>query len=368
MAESSPGAAPANDLRDLRACVALGRGAKATPTARTADGISDWQGAGWRSANLSSPTKSAPRRSSGGRTAAICRPCWRRRSPAAALRRARSKSRTRSTRADAATASCWACSGVSTRTSGSSAGSGGTGRVDTVLRGRIRARAQKLLSRHQCRDACVVRRQKAACAGARARRSGHLLRGAAADGAGHGRLVEDPVPPLAAGAAGERPPDAGISRNYWLLATIGEAALVFDAPPLAQAAYVAARASHEAGFGSVATSRRNAALILAERKDGAELLALLFPKPRIAIFSGHVVDGADRASPRFPLNAVPCVDAAIRAWIESAASIGYAAAASGGDMLFHAALAARRAERHVVLPHSREVFSEHAWRRRGRIG
>ena len=168
-------------------------------------------------------------------------------------------------------------------------------------------------------------------------------------------------PPLAAGAAGERPPDAGISKNYWLLATIGEAALVFDAPPLAQAAYVASRASHEAGFGSVAASRRNAALVFAERTDGAEPLALLFPKPRIAIFSGHVVDGADRASPRFPLNAVPCVDAAIRACLEeSAASIGYASAASGGDMLFHAALAARRAERHVVLPHSREVFSEHS--------
>lgn len=362
MAESSPGAAPANDLRDLRACVALWQGREGNP---------DSADCGWyfRLAR---------------RGLAIGEPLFAYEVCAEAVERWQDRGDLQTVLAQALARSGATESALEVANEIYKGGRrdgellGLLGRIHKDLWQQRRDPAElaesirfyeegfKLESRNYFPG--INAATLALCAG-RKRHARELaravldicfeeLRQTAPD---TGDWLKSLFPPLAAGAAGVRPADAGISRNYWLLATIGEAALVFDAPPLAQAAYVAARASHEAGFGSVATSRRNAALILAGRKDGAELLALLFPKPRIAIFSGHVVDGAERASPRFPLNAVPCVDAAIRAWLdESATSIGYASAASGGDMLFHAALAARRAERHVVLPHSREVFSEHS--------
>ncbi|MFH1604506.1 MAG: TRAFs-binding domain-containing protein, partial [Pseudomonadota bacterium] len=149
-------------------------------------------------------------------------------------------------------------------------------------------------------------------------------------------------------------------QDYWLLATVGEAALVLAIMPLAEAAYEAARNSPDAGVGSLATSRRNAKLILAGHKGGLELLARMLPQPRIAIFCGHMVD-IGRAKPRFPARALARVLAAIGAWIDTnAINIGYAPAASGGDLLFHDALAARCVERHVVLPHSREPFCQHS--------
>ena len=147
------------------------------------------------------------------------------------------------------------------------------------------------------------------------------------------------------------------SIDFWLLATVGEAALVLDLLPLAEAAYTQALRSPEAGFGNRATTRRNAELILKNRSDGKALLDQLFPRPRIAIFAGHMIDGANRADHRFPSSAVSRVTASIKAWLKAnGISIGYASAACGGDTLFHEALSAARAESHVVLPQDRSAF------------
>ena len=147
------------------------------------------------------------------------------------------------------------------------------------------------------------------------------------------------------------------SVDFWLLATIGEAALVLDLVPLAEAAYTEALRSLDAGFGNRATTRRNAELILANRSEGKALLDHLFPRPRIAIFAGHMIDTANRADRRFPSSAVSKVAASIKAWLTAnRISIGYASAACGGDTLFHEALSTTHAESHVVLPQARSAF------------
>ena len=152
-------------------------------------------------------------------------------------------------------------------------------------------------------------------------------------------------------------PDDRVCEDYWLLATVAEAALVLDVVPLAEAACGAARRSPEAGAGSLSSSRRNAELLLAARPDGEALLGRLFPRPRIAIFSGHMIDMPGRAKPRFPRRAVKRAATAIANWLDAnGVSIGYASAACGGDLLFQDALGARQGERHVVLPHARDSF------------
>jgi hypothetical protein len=59
------------------------------------------------------------------------------------------------------------------------------------------------------------------------------------------------------------------------------------------------------------------------------------------LFTGHMIDAPDRASPRFPARAEPAARNAIRAALKSILAVhrgpalGLAGGASGGDILFH---------------------------------
>jgi class 3 adenylate cyclase len=79
--------------------------------------------------------------------------------------------------------------------------------------------------------------------------------------------------------------------------------------------------------------------------------------PRVAAFTGHMLDAPGRSPPRFPAALEDVVARALDARIE-ASNIGFAycSAACGGDLLFIEALLARGAEVHVVLPFEREDF------------
>ena len=63
---------------------------------------------------------------------------------------------------------------------------------------------------------------------------------------------------------------------------------------------------------------------------------------RVLLFTGHMIDGADRQTPRFPAACVPMAKKAIREAVERALAsskadtiIGIAGGACGGDLLFH---------------------------------
>lgn len=62
--------------------------------------------------------------------------------------------------------------------------------------------------------------------------------------------------------------------------------------------------------------------------------------PHVVLFTGHQVDAPRRPRPRFPPEKVPLAEAAIRAEVEQVlaahrSAVGFAGAASGGDILFH---------------------------------
>lgn len=157
--------------------------------------------------------------------------------------------------------------------------------------------------------------------------------------------------------------------DYWLLATVGEAHV--NRGDLAAAAEWFARARRAAGsrYGMLDSTRRQLRPLIARLGAEPALVDEWLSMPRAVIFAGHMLDRPGRPSPRFPAGQVAAVDAAIRAWLAGRdAGFGFSSAACGGDILFQEALAARGAERTVVLPFPEEVFRKTSVERDGAEG
>jgi class 3 adenylate cyclase len=145
-------------------------------------------------------------------------------------------------------------------------------------------------------------------------------------------------------------------RNFWDIATAGEAKLLLGQIDRAREAYSAAYRAAEGDAGSVATMRRQVALIasaLPEAKSIAEVL----PVPDVIAFAGHMIDAPDRKSPRFPAALAPAVQQALRERLAKLQTpIAYTSAACGADIIFIEAALERGAEVNVVLPFDRNDF------------
>lgn len=149
------------------------------------------------------------------------------------------------------------------------------------------------------------------------------------------------------------------SDDYWLVATLGESCLILQQFSEAQQWYARAVQLGEKRFGDLSSTRRNAMLLL--KYSGTEwpeaTIRDLFPIPRVAVFTGHMIDQPDRPSPRFPLELETKVYQAIRDRLQKLdARLGYASAACGADILFLEAILELGGEAHVVLPLEREQF------------
>lgn len=143
---------------------------------------------------------------------------------------------------------------------------------------------------------------------------------------------------------------------HWREATLGEAALLLGDDEAAAAHYVAAVAAARPRIGDIASMRRQVRLLGARIAIPPSVHAAL-EIPRVAAFTGHMLDAPGRSPPRFPARLEDAVARALAARIE-ASNIGFAycSAACGGDLLFIEALLARGAEVHVVLPFERDDF------------
>jgi class 3 adenylate cyclase/tetratricopeptide (TPR) repeat protein len=146
--------------------------------------------------------------------------------------------------------------------------------------------------------------------------------------------------------------------RYWVLATLGEAALVAGDIPDAERWYRQASAAAGDRLGDVVSTRRNARLLLRHRGADATLVDACLPVPHVVVFAGHLIDRPDRRTPRFPPDLEPAVRAAIDDRLRRIGpAIGYAAAACGADILFLESVAAASGETRVVLPYNREQFA-----------
>ena len=145
--------------------------------------------------------------------------------------------------------------------------------------------------------------------------------------------------------------------NYWLFATLGEAALILRNWSEAKEWFAKARGAAAQRYGDLQSSRRNARLILQHwNVDPSEIEAILHI-PRIAVFSGHMVDQPGRAKPRFPATLEPAVTRAVREAIKtSGAGIGYSSPACGADIIFIETMLDAGGEVTVVLPYAKEQF------------
>ncbi|HEV2915678.1 MAG TPA: TRAFs-binding domain-containing protein [Pyrinomonadaceae bacterium] len=147
--------------------------------------------------------------------------------------------------------------------------------------------------------------------------------------------------------------------RYWLLATLGEAALILGQWPEAQGWYASASEAGRGRFAELNSTRRNARLII--RAAGGDPLPFerYFQIPSVVVFAGHMIDRPGRATPRFPPRLERRVHEAIRERLKSLnVGVGYASAACGSDLMFLETLQEMGGESHVVLPYNQKQFME----------
>lgn len=138
---------------------------------------------------------------------------------------------------------------------------------------------------------------------------------------------------------------------YWILATLGEAALNLNDLAAAGEYYRQAYASAPKRFGDLNTTRRHARWLLEQMSEDVSLLDEWLPIPTVVVFAGHLIDKEGRSPERFPERLADTAKASIRQWLtDNHALIGYSSAACGADILFQEALQELGGETHVVLP------------------
>jgi len=162
------------------------------------------------------------------------------------------------------------------------------------------------------------------------------------------RKVRDECLEEIADASGDR---------YWELAALGEASLILREQSQAGEWYARAAETGKNRFGDLHSSRRNARLILQHWNEDQAWIEQYLRIPCVLVFAGHMIDGPDRATPRFPSEFESAVAKEIQHKIDTLKpGFGFASAACGSDILFLEAMFDAGAEVSVVLPYNEEDF------------
>jgi len=150
---------------------------------------------------------------------------------------------------------------------------------------------------------------------------------------------------------------AGPGEAYWIVATLGEAALLLRRWDEAEGWYREAAVLGHGRWGNLGSTRRNARLILRALGGDGSRIEGWFAIPRVVAFAGHLLDRPERGTPRFPPALETPVREAIRERLRTLdPGFGYAAAGCGGDILFLEAIQELGGEVQVVLPYDRAQF------------
>jgi len=146
---------------------------------------------------------------------------------------------------------------------------------------------------------------------------------------------------------------------YWLLATLGEAALILEDCAEAEEWYSQAAEIGRKRYGDLNSSRRNARLLMAHLNLHSSRIESCFQVPSVVVFSGHMLDESERRVPRFPADLELSIYEEIGERLDELdAGFGYSSAACGSDILFLEAMLEREGEIHVVLPYEKDRFIE----------
>jgi class 3 adenylate cyclase/tetratricopeptide (TPR) repeat protein len=145
-------------------------------------------------------------------------------------------------------------------------------------------------------------------------------------------------------------------RDYWATSTLGEANLLLENPKEAITYFNSAIQISPKQFGKFQSTYKQL-VFLQDAIDIPQQLMELFPKPNLAVFSGHMIDDPERSSQRFPQEIEEQVRIELKRKVEELdVDIGFTSLASGGDILFIEILIGRGAEIKAYLPFNKEDF------------
>jgi hypothetical protein len=144
---------------------------------------------------------------------------------------------------------------------------------------------------------------------------------------------------------------------YWLRASLAEALLILQQPEEAKKAYRQAAAIKNLSLRELCSTRKQARLLAHHLYGRPELFDQCFSIPKLAIFSGHMMDSVKRPARRFAAADEPAIRSAIEKQLEQTnAGISFSSAACGSDIIFLEAMLGRGGSVHVVLPWPQEQF------------
>ena len=144
--------------------------------------------------------------------------------------------------------------------------------------------------------------------------------------------------------------------DYWATVTLGEAWLILGEVEKAKYYYQSAVIAFQKQFGKF-RSTSNQLEFLQEGIDIPDELLEIFPRPNLAVFSGHMIDAPGRETKRFPPDIETEVKEALDKMVDDLdIDIGFTSLASGGDILFAEVLLERNAEIKAYLPFRKEDF------------
>lgn len=146
------------------------------------------------------------------------------------------------------------------------------------------------------------------------------------------------------------------TKDFWELATLGEAYLLLKDKEKSIEYYLSARSSAGTDWGKV-TSVHNQLWLLNHYLPVSKDVFRIFAPPEVVAFAGHMIDAPNRATPRFPAVIEQRVKDAIKGAIRTLhASIGYCSLACGADILFAEAMAEEGCEVVLLIPFEKSDF------------
>ena len=143
----------------------------------------------------------------------------------------------------------------------------------------------------------------------------------------------------------------GAADDYWLEATLGEAALILGDRLVAEAHYGRALALAAGRYGNLGSTRRQAELLATRLPGDHAWISAALRIPPVVMYTGHMIDHPARAVPRFPLEYEAAATSAAREQLARLRPMAaYGSAACGADILWLEAMGEVGGETHIVLP------------------
>ncbi len=172
--------------------------------------------------------------------------------------------------------------------------------------------------------------------------------------------------------------ESNSAQAYWALSTLGDLEVLVGTPDTVKAAYKEAIAKNEGDWFALNSTRAQLQVLkdLGFRPETTEAgLATFdralqkFGKPedrwqpiKVVLFSGHMIDAPDRATPRFPAEkeslAAKKIGEALDQLGLSNQDVALCQAAAGGDLLFLEACRQRGVRSQLLLPFAEPEFIE----------